>query len=161
MPSAVPYVTSYYKKYWGFCMSKNNIKKLNKKKYFVLIDSSFKKGHLELGEYLKKGKKKQEIFFSTYICHPSMANDNIASTALLIEIINYLKKTYSKSKYSYRFVFLPETIGSISYLSKKFKTLKKRMLLGFAISCVGDNKQYSIIKSRNGNKLSDLHYFLP
>ena len=64
-----------------------------------------KKGHLELGEYLKKGKKKQEIFFSTYICHPSMANDNIASTALLIEIINYLKKTYSKSKYSYRFVF--------------------------------------------------------
>jgi len=159
IPSAVPYVTSYYKKYWGFCMSKNNIKKLNKKKYFVHIDSSFKKGHLEIGEYLKTGKKKQEIFFSTYICHPSMANDNIASTALLIEVINYLKKKYGNSKYSYRFVFLPETIGSISYLSKRFKMLKKKMLLGFAISCVGDNKQYSVIKSRNGDKLSDAALF--
>ena len=110
LPSAIPYVTTYYKKYWGFCMSKNNIKKLNRKKYFVNIDSSFKKGHLEIGEYFKKGKNKKEVFFSTYICHPSMANDNIASTALFIEVINYLKKKYNSSKYSYRFVFLPETI---------------------------------------------------
>ena len=157
--SAVPYVTSYYKKYWGFCMSKNQIKKLTSKKYFIKIDSSFKEGYLEVGEYLKKGSQKKEVFFSTYICHPSMANDNIASTALQIELIKYLKQNYKKSKYTYRFVFLPETIGSICYLSKKLKILKKNMLLGFAISCVGDNKQYSIIKSRFGDKLSDSALF--
>ena len=67
--SAVPYVTSYYKKYWGFCMSKNQIKKLKDKKYFVKIDSKFKRGNLEIGEYLKKGYKNNEVFFSTYICH--------------------------------------------------------------------------------------------
>ena len=155
IPSAVPYVTSYYKKYWGFCMTKNQVKKLSEKKYFVHIDSSFKKGNLVMGEYLKKGNQKKEIFFSTYICHPSMANDNIASTALQIEIIKYLNKNYRNSKYTYRFIFLPETIGSICYLSKRLKILKKNMLLGFAISCVGDNKQYSIINSRYGNRLSD------
>ena len=159
IPSAVPYVTTYYKKYWGFCMSKNQIKKLNSKKYFVKIDSKFTKGFLEVGEYLKKGLQNKEVFFSTYICHPSMANDNIASTALQIEIIKYLEKNYKQSKYSYRFVFLPETIGSICYLSKKLKILKKNMLLGFAMSCVGDNKQYSIIKSRFGDKLSDTALF--
>lgn len=154
--NAVPYVTSYYKKDWGFCMSKNKFKKLNNNKYFVHIDSIFKKGKLEIGEYFKKGKSKKEIFFSTYICHPSMANDNLSSLALQIYLINYIKKKYSISKYSYKFVFLPETIGSICYLSKNLKTLKKNMLMGFAISCVGDNKQYSIISSREGNKLSDL-----
>ena len=85
-----------------------------------------------------------------------MANDNLSSLALQIYLINYIKKKYPISKYSYKFVFLPETIGSICYLSKNLKTLKKNMLMGFAISCVGDNKQYSIISSREGNKLSDL-----
>ncbi len=149
LTNATPYVTSYYKKDWGFCMPKNNLKKLNKNKYFVQIDSAFKKGFLEIGEFLKKGKKKNEIFFSTYMCHPTMANDNLSSIALQIYLIDYLNKNYKKSKYSYRFVFLPETIGSISYLSKKLKSLKKNMLMGFAISCVGDDKQFSIIKSRN------------
>lgn len=159
IPSAVPYVTTYYKKNWGFCMSKNQIRKLKDKKYYVNINSNFKKGFLEIGEYLKKGLKKNEVFFSTYICHPSMANDNIASTALQIEIIRYLEKKYKRSNYTYRFVFLPETIGSICYLSKKLKILKRNMLLGFALSCVGDNKQYSIINSRFGDKLSDTALF--
>jgi aminopeptidase-like protein len=151
LTNATPYVTSYYKKDWGFCMPKKDLPKLNKDKYFVHIDSNFKKGFLEIGEYFKKGKKSNEIFFSTYICHPSMANDNLSSIALQIYLINYLKKNYKKTNYSYRFVFLPETIGSISYLSKRLKILKKNMLMGFAISCVGDDKQYSIIKSRNEN----------
>ena len=155
LPNAVPYVTSYYQKYWGFCMSKNKKKKLNNKKYFIKIESSFKKGFLEIGEFYKKGKKKQEIFFSTYTCHPSMANDNTASLALQTYLIKYVKEKYKKSNYSYRFVFVPETIGSICYLSKKYKLLKKNMLMGFAISCVGDDKQYSIIKSREGDQLSD------
>jgi len=154
LKNATPYVTSYYKKDWGFCMPKKDIKKLNKKKYFVKIDSVFKKGFLEVGEYFKKGKKSKEIFFSTYICHPSMANDNLSSIALQIKIINYLKKNYKKSNYSYRFVFLPETIGSISYLKTRLKILKKNMYMGFALSCVGDDNQYSIIRSRKEDSLS-------
>tara|TARA_B110000967_G_C18898139_1_gene572369 strand:+ start:6 stop:1262 length:1257 start_codon:yes stop_codon:yes gene_type:complete len=156
LKNAVPYVTSYYKKIWGFCMSKVQISKLNKKKYFINIDSSFKKGFLEVGEFYKKGKKTNEIFFSTYICHPSMANDNLSSVALQTCLIKYLEQKYKNSNYSYRFVFLPETIGSISYLSKKFSVLKKNVIMGFALSCVGDNNQYSIIESREGNKLSDI-----
>ena len=84
-----------------------------------------------------------------------MANDNTASLALQTHLIKYVKEKYKKSRFSYRFVFIPETIGSICYLSKKYKALKKNMLMGFAISCVGDNKQYSIIQSREGNRLSD------
>jgi len=84
-----------------------------------------------------------------------MANDNTASLALQTYLIKYVKEKYKKSNYSYRFVFVPETIGSICYLSKKYKLLKKNMLMGFAISCVGDDKQYSIIKSREGDQLSD------
>ena len=156
LPNATPYVTSYYKKSWGFCLSKNKLKNLNKKKYYVCIDSEFKKGFLEIGEFYKKGRKKDEIFFSTYICHPAMANDNLSSVAVQIFLINYLEKTYPKSNFSYRFVFLPETIGSISYLSKKISTLKKNMIMGFALSCLGDNNQYSIISSRNGDKPSDI-----
>ena len=156
LPNATPYVTSYYKKSWGFCLSKNKIRKLNKKKYYICIDSEFKKGVLEIGEFFKKGKKKEEVFFSTYICHPAMANDNLSSVAVQIFLINYLKRTYPKSNFSYRFVFLPETIGSISYLSKKISLLKRNMMMGFALSCLGDNNQYSIINSRNGNKLSDI-----
>lgn len=156
LPQATPYVTSYYKKSWGFCMPKNKLKQLNKNKYFVHIESEFKSGFLEIGEFLKKGKKKEEIFFSTYICHPAMANDNLSSVAVQIFLLNYLVKTYPKSKFSYRFVFLPETIGSISYLSKKISTLKKNMIMGFTLSCLGDNNQYSIINSRKGNELSDI-----
>ena len=78
-----------------------------------------------------------------------MANDNLSSIALQIYLIKYLNKNYKKTNFSYRFVFLPETIGSISYLSKKLKSLKKNMMMGFAMSCVGDDKQYSIIRSRD------------
>ncbi len=156
LSGAVPYVTSYYKKVWGFCMSRNQLKKLNKKKYFVCINSTFKKGFLEIGEYFKKGKKKKEIFFSTYLCHPSMANDNLSSVAVQTELIRYLKRNYPKNNYSYRFVFIPETIGSISYIYKNRKILKNNMLMGFALSCLGDNKEFGIINSRKDNSISDL-----
>ena len=96
-----------------------------------------------------------EIFFSTYICHPSMANDNLSGIALQIYLINYIQKNYKNNLFSYRFVFLPETIGSIAYLSKRFKKLKKKMFIGFNLSCVGDEKAYSVISSRNINSMSN------
>ena len=155
LKNATPYVTSYYKKRWGFCMSKNSYDKLNSSKYKVCINSKFINSQLEIGEKIISGKKKNEIFFSTYICHPSMANDNLSGIALQIYLINYIQKKYKSNLFSYRFVFLPETIGSIAYLSKKYKKLKKKMFMGFNLSCVGDERAYSVISSRNINSMSN------
>tara|TARA_B110000027_G_scaffold126923_1_gene145739 strand:- start:2 stop:1288 length:1287 start_codon:yes stop_codon:yes gene_type:complete len=153
--NAIPYVASYYKKRWGFCISKNHLNKLKGKKFYVNINSKFRNDYLNIAETLIKGKSKKEIFFSTYICHPSMANDNISSVSVQAFLIKYIKENFKKTKYSYRFVFLPETIGSIAYISKRIKILKKNVIFGFTLSCLGDNKNYSIIHSPNGNLLSD------
>ncbi len=152
-PNAIPYVTSYYKKDWGFCLDYKNFKKLKKGKYKVLIKSKFINSSLNIGELFIKGISKKEILISTYLCHPSMANNELSGPIIASEIAKWLKK--KKRNYSYRFLFLPETIGSICYLSKNYKTLKKNLISGFNLSCLGDEKNYSIIVSRNGNSLSD------
>jgi len=153
-PNAIPYVTSYYKKKWGFCISENERKKLKKEKYKVFINSKFKKGTLDLTHALFPGKSKKEIFFSSYLCHPSMANNELSGPTVLSELAKYIEKK-TKLRFSYRFVILPETIGSICYVKKFFKTLKKRIICGFNISCVGDNGPYSIVETRSGNTLAD------
>ena len=153
--NAIPYVTSYYHKNWGFCMSENEKKKLKGKKFKVKIFSTLKKGKMHYGEAILKGKSNKEIFFSTYICHPSMANNETSGICVANAILKYISENYKHRKYSYRFVFLPETIGSISYIHKNLKKLKKNIIAGFNISCVGDERAYSIINSRNENTLAD------
>lgn len=153
-PTAIPYVTSYYKKNWGFCLSENEKKKLNKKKYKVFINSKFKTGTLDLSHALFKGKSKKEIFFSSYLCHPSMANNELSGPTVLSELAKFIKNK-KNLRFSYRFVILPETIGSICYIKKYYHILKKRMLCGFNVSCVGDNGNFSIIESPSGNTLAD------
>ena len=153
--NAIPYVTSYYHKNWGFCMSENEKKKLKGKKFKVKIFSTLKKGKMHYGEAILKGKSNKEIFFSTYICHPSMANNETSGICVANAILKYISENYQYRKYSYRFVFLPETIGSISYIHKNLKKLKKNIIAGFNISCVGDERAYSIINSRNENTLAD------
>ena len=148
---AIPYVTSYYKRDWGFCLSDNEKKKLPDGNYKVFIDSVFKKGNLHLSHSILKGNKKNEIFFSSYVCHPSMANNELSGPVVLNALIKYIKTNYKKTKYTYRFVLLPETIGSIAYLSRYKNILKKRVMMGFNLSCLGDNKAYSIIKGPNNN----------
>lgn len=153
-PSAIPYITSYYKKHWGFCMSENDKNKLKKGKYEVFIDSSFKKGSLTYGELLIKGKTDQEVFISTYICHPSLANDNLSGPVLATYLSKYIDEIKNKY-YSYRIIFIPETIGAIAYLSKNLVSLKKNVIAGFVLTCVGDNNNYSFLPSRRGDTLSD------
>ena len=134
LPDAIPYRTTYYNRDWGFCLSFNQFKRLNKnKKYFVKINSSFKNGNLIVGDFLKKGELKKEIILSSYLCHPSMINDNISGMVLWILLLRKLKKI--KTKYSYRFVLAPETIGSIAYLSLNEKKMQN-VLSGFILSCV-------------------------
>ena len=154
-PNSIPYVTSYYKKRWGFCMTENTKKKLPSGNYKVLINSTLSKGIMEIMHAKIPGKSKKEIFFSSYVCHPSMANNELSGPVLLNAIMQYLKTKYPKSFYSYRFVLLPETIGSIAYLSKFKNILKKNVICGFNLTCVGDEREYSVINSPEGNTLAD------
>tara|TARA_Y100000590_G_scaffold446552_1_gene580436 strand:+ start:8701 stop:10008 length:1308 start_codon:yes stop_codon:yes gene_type:complete len=155
-PNLIPYVTSYYKKNWGFCVTENfKKKKLKDKRYKVYINSSHKNGNLKIAETLIKGKQKKEIFFSTYFCHPSMANDNLSGVVVQSGLIKYINSNYKKTNFSYRFIFIPETIGSIAYLSRNLRGLKKNMIAGFNLSCVGDDRCFSHVESRNGNNLAD------
>ena len=157
--NAIPYITSYYKKYWGFCVSENQ-KELIKKKYNsedlfeVKINSSFnKKGKMHYGEFFIKGNSKKEILISTYICHPSMANNELSGPVVALSLISYFSKL--NNKYSMRFLFLPETIGVISYLSKNLNNLKKNVVGGYNLTCIGDDKNHSYILSKYQNSPSD------
>jgi len=154
-PYAIPYVTSYYKRTWGFCLTHNQRKSLLPGSYHVVIDSSLKKGVLNYGEVKIKGKTNKEIFLSTYICHPSMANNELSGPVVTASIARSIILNKDNNKYSYRIVFLPETIGSIYYLSKHSIKMKKNIVSGFVVSCVGDERSYSIIHSRYGKTLSD------
>jgi aminopeptidase-like protein len=141
--NAIPYITSYYNKYWGFCISYSDFIYLKKKykkkdKFFVKINSSFKKkGNLTYGELFIKGKSKKEILISTNICHPSMANNELSGPLVATALIKHFSK-YKKLSKSIRFLFIPETIGSISYIKKNFKNLRKNVIGGYTLSCIGD-----------------------
>ena len=154
-PKAIPYITSYYSKEWGFCMTYEQFKSLNKKsKYRVFIDSEFKDdGFLSYGELYLKGKSDQEIFFSSYICHPQMVNNELSGPAILTGLAEYLIK--QDNYYSYRFVLVPETIGSIVYLSQHLKLLKKKVIGGYNLTCLGDERSWGLVPSRYGNNISD------
>lgn len=162
-PTAIPYITSYYSKRWGFCLSHEDRMCLQPGSYHVVIKSELKAGVLNYGELLIPGQSKQEIFLSTYVCHPSMANNELSGPVVAMSLAKWLM-SQENLKYSYRIVFIPETIGSIVYLSRHLKTLKERVKAGFNISCIGDERCYSYLPSRAGNTLSDqaakhvLHY---
>lgn len=154
-PNSIPYVTSYYKKDWGFCLTFKRFKKMKKnKKYKVVIKSSHFKGNLDYAELIIKGKSKKEILITSYICHPSMANNELSGPTVLTYLIKWLMKRNSLY-YSYRIVFIPETIGSIVYLSKNYKHLKKNVIAGYNVTCIGDDRTYSFLPSRKGVTLSD------
>lgn len=152
-PNAIPYVTSYYNKNWGFCLKHKDRQNIKDNFYKVVIDSKFKRGHLRYGEIFFKGSSKKEIFFSTYICHPSMANNEISGPTIAIKLAEYLKNI--DLRYSYRIIFIPETIGSIVYISKNLKNMKNNILAGFNLTCLGDRGDFSIVPSRCNNTISD------
>jgi aminopeptidase-like protein len=154
-PNAIPYVTSYYSEMWGFCLSQDQYDTLENGTYKVLIKSKLFNGELNFGELLIKGKSDKEIFLSTYICHPSMANNELSGPTVVTFLTKWLREN-DVLNYSYRIVFVPETIGSITYLSKNYKYMKKKIFAGFNVSCIGDDRAYSYLPSRNGKTISDL-----
>jgi len=152
-PDAIPYVTSYYKERWGFCISHNNREKLNEGKYQVCIDSELKNGALTYGELIIPGKTDKEIFLSTYVCHPSMANNELSGPVLTAFLAKWIAE--KPRYYTYRIIFIPEIIGSLCYLSKNMENMKKNIVAGFNLTCVGDNRVFSFLPSRNGHTLAD------
>ena len=153
-PTAIPYITSYYSPRWGFCLSFNEFKKLKKGTYKVKINSELIDGSLTYGEVKLRGESDKEIFLSTYVCHPSMANNELSGPVVTTALVKFIKSLKDR-KYSYRIVFIPETIGSITYISRNIDDMKKNIIAGFNISCVGDDRCFSYIPSRYGNSLSD------
>ena len=153
-PTAIPYITSYYSPRWGFCLSFNEFQKLKKGTYKVKINSELKDGNLTYGEIKLKGESEKEIFLSTYVCHPSMANNELSGPVVTTALVNFIKSLEGR-KYSYRIVFIPETIGSITYISRNIDEMKKNIIAGFNISCIGDDRSYSYLSTRYGNTLSD------
>ena len=152
--NAIPYVTSYYKERWGFCLSQEQYESLVDGTYKVIIDSELKNGCLNYGELIIPGSSSKEILLSSYICHPSMANNELSGPTVLTFLGKWIE-TLNKRSFSYRIIFVPETIGSITYLSRNHKEMKAKTACGFNITCIGDERAYSYIPSRNGDTQSD------
>lgn len=155
-PDLIPYYTSYYKRRWGFCMSHNHLKELDpNEEYEVYIDSTLDdNGSMTVGEAIIRGESDKEVLLSTYICHPSLANNELSGPLVTAFIYKELKKK-NNLKYTYRFVFVPETIGSIYMLSVNGEHWKNNMHAGFIVTCIGDSGIFTYKKSRQGNAVPD------
>ncbi len=156
-PGWIPYLTSYYNENWGFCLTHNQFDKLEEDIYEVLIDSTLKEGHLTYGEFYLRGETEKEILFSCYICHPSLCNDNLSGPVLLTALANNLIriKKNTRLKYSYRFLFIPETIGAINWLYHNENNVKN-IISGLISTCVGDSGNTTYKKTREGNTITDI-----
>lgn len=151
-PDLVPYRTTYYHDFWGFCMSANALARLEDGEYEIFIDSTLSDGSLTYGEYVHPGESEQEVLLSAHICHPSLANDNCSGLALLAELA-YRMATV-RTKYTYRFIFAPGTIGAIAWLAQHQETID-RIRHGLIVSCVGDRSRPTYKRSRRGAAVID------
>jgi aminopeptidase-like protein len=151
-PDWIPYRTSYYKENWGFCVSQNQLEGLVEDEYEVMIDSSLADGHLTYGEYLVRGEIEDEFLISCHCCHPSLCNDNLSGMGLAIQLAKTLSQR--KMRYSYRFLFIPGTIGSITWLARNRDTVSM-IKYGLVVACVGDRGKLHYKKSRHGDREID------
>ena len=157
-PGAIPYITSYYKRRWGFCLTEKQRKQLRKNPdavYQVKIDSTLRPGHLTYGELIIPGQSEKEILLSTYVCHPSMGNNELSGPCVTAALAQWIRDELPNRRYTYRILFLVETIGTIVYLNMHAEEMKKNIIAGFVLTCIGDNNTYSYVASRLGNTLAD------
>lgn len=154
-PEAVPYTTSYYKENWGFCLSWNEFKTLpTEGKYKVFIDSTLEPGSLTYGHLVLKGSTDREVLLSTYLCHPSMANNELSGPLVMAYLYRRIAALPNR-KYTYRFVLAPETIGVIAYLHKYGAHMKKHTDAGYVLTCCGNEAPFVYKMSKRENSIAD------
>jgi aminopeptidase-like protein len=147
-PDWIPYRTSYYREEWGFCLSQRQLDSLLEDEYEVVIESFLKDGYLSYGECLLQGETSEEILISAHCCHPSLCNDNLSGVAVATSLAQAL--TLQPRRYTYRFLFIPGTIGSITWLSRN-EAVVPRIKHGLVLACVGDRGTFSYKRTRRGN----------
>lgn len=154
-PDVIPYIASYYEKKWGFCLTYSDYKNLKDVKYYVKVDSTLKPGSMTYGELIIEGQTNKEVLLSTNICHPSMANNELSGPALTTFLAKHLLEQKSRPYYTYRILFLPETIGSIAYLRLHHEEMTKNVVAGYVVTCIGDPGHFSYLQTRRENTLVD------
>lgn len=147
-PDWIPYRTSYYKENWGFCLSYKQMLALQDGEYEVCIDSTLAPGHLTYGECYLPGRTEDEVLISCHCCHPSLANDNLSGLTVATHLAQFLSKR--DLRYSYRFLFIPGTIGAITWLARN-QADAQRIRHGLVLTCIGDAGGFHYKKSRRGN----------
>jgi aminopeptidase-like protein len=147
-PDWIPYRTSYYRENWGFCLSHKQFLELTDEEYEVCIDASLDDGHLTYGEYYLRGETSDEVLLSCHICHPSLCNDNLSGIALMVCLAKYVSAL--SRRYSYRFLFIPGTIGSITWLCLN-EAQVPHIKHGFVVAGVGDAGKFTYKRSRRGD----------
>jgi aminopeptidase-like protein len=153
LPQAVPYLTSYYEPRWGFCISQHQREELPEGDYEVVIDTEHTQGSLSIGEAVLPGSEEGEVLISTYTCHPSLANE--LSGMLVAAFLHRRLSRWPARRLTYRFVFAPATIGAIAYLSLRGEHLRKSLLAGYVVTCVGTDERFTLKRSRRGDTLAD------
>lgn len=153
-PNLIPYRTSYYNKNWGFCLTEHQRRSLGKGPFRVRINSQLTKGSMTYGEFFIKGKSDEELLFSTHICHPSLANDNLSGISVATMLGRLLEQTDASLYYSIRIIFIPATIGAITWLSRN-KTIYERIAGGAVLSGIGDSGPFTYKLSRRGDGILD------
>ena len=154
-PDAIPYRTSYYADDWGFCLADAQRRALPDGEYEVTIDADLSDGHVEVGELTLPGSSPAEVLLSTYCCHPSLANNELSGPVVAAFLARELARRPGGRRLTYRFVFVPETIGAIAYLSRFGERLRRRLAAGYVVTCVGDPGDFTYKRSRRGDSLAD------
>ncbi|MGG1518908.1 DUF4910 domain-containing protein [Paenibacillus oryzisoli] len=155
LPDAIPYVTSYYKERWGFCLPHRELEKLEPGQYHAYIDSELVQGELNYAHIVLPGESDQEVLFSSYICHPSMANNELSGP--IVTAFIYLRlANWQRRRFTYRFVLAPETIGAIAYLQRFGEEMRERIVAGMVLTCIGGNDPLSFKKTRRDNSQLDM-----
>ncbi|MFD6620095.1 DUF4910 domain-containing protein, partial [Streptomyces albidoflavus] len=149
-PSWVPYRTSYYKPEWGFCLAQETLDALEEGEYEVRVDSTLADGHLTYAEHVIPGQVPEEVIVSCHVCHPSLANDNLAGVAVATYLARALAEQERQPYYTYRFIFAPGTIGAITWLARNAERIE-RVKHGLVLACAGDRGQLTYKQSRRGD----------
>ncbi|MFC5405004.1 DUF4910 domain-containing protein [Cohnella soli] len=154
LPNAIPYMMSYYKENWGFCIEHDRLGEFTDDSYEVYIDADLEDGFMTIGEGYLPGATEEEILLSTYVCHPSMAINELSGPLVQTAVYRYLAQR-GGLKYSYRFLYVPETIGALLYLSQHGERMKSKVAAGYVVTCTGHGESFTYKKSKRGDTLAD------